>query len=108
MIDCAHCVGKVVITEGSVRKQAVIVRFNNFRIRTIFYKARKDRNVGVSLDLTKDRLNLLEEARNKVANLTFVKFVYADTNCSLRIFTDTKKHIAFKSLEDLDKSISEF
>ena len=74
VIDRAHCVGKVVTTEGGVRKQAAIVRFNNFRTRTTFYKARKDTNVGVSLDL-----NLLEEARNKVANLTFVKFVYADT-----------------------------
>ena len=92
MIDRAHRVGKVVTTQGGVRKQVVIVRFNNFHIRTIFYKARKDMNVSVSLDLAKDRLNLLEEARNKVGNLTFVKFVYADTNCSLHIFTDTKKH----------------
>ena len=107
VIDRAHRVGKIVTTEGGVRKQAVIVRFNNFRTRTIFYKARKDTNVGVSLDLTKDRLTLLKEARNKVENLDFVKFVYADTNCSLRIFTDTKKYIAFKSLEDLDKLISE-
>ena len=92
MIDRAHRGGKVKTTEGGVRKQVVIVRFNNFRIITIFYKAIKDTNVGVSLDLTKDRLNLLEESRNKVANLTFVKFVYDDTNCSLHIFTDRKKH----------------
>ena len=78
VIDRAHRVGKVVTTEGGVRKQVVIVRFNNFPTRTTFYKARKDTNVGVSLHLTKDRLNLLEEARNKVASLTFVKFVYAE------------------------------
>ena len=102
----AHRVGKVVEKDGE-RKQAVIVRFSNFRNRTIFYKSRKDTNVGISLDLTKARLNLLKQARTKVANVSGIKFAYSDINCSLRVLTEAGKHIAFKSIDDLEKIISE-
>jgi hypothetical protein len=107
-IDRAHRVGKVITKDGE-RKQAVIVRFTSFYARTIFYRARKTLNIGVSLDLTHERLNLLKEAREKLANdnIVGIKFAYADINCSLRVLTETGKHIVFKSLKDLDELISD-
>ena len=51
VIDRAHRVGKVVTTEGGVRKQVVIVRFNNFRTRTIFIKPQKLRMLVYHLTL---------------------------------------------------------
>ena len=75
--------------------------------RTIFYRARKERNVGVFLDLTKFRLDKLNKARDLVKNVSSVKFVYSDINCALRVLTESGKHVAFKSLDDLKKIISD-
>ena len=40
-VNRAHRIGKEVFKDG-VKKQAIIVRLNNFHYRTIFYKARKE------------------------------------------------------------------
>ena len=36
-----------------------------------------------------------------------IKFVYADINCQMRIFTEQGKHIRFNSLADLRNRIAE-
>ena len=87
-----------------MRKQAIIVRFTNFRYRTSFYKARKETHVGVFLDLTKVRLDLLKTARDYIKEGSGIKFVYADLNCVIRAFTESGQHLAFNSLDELKKS----
>ena len=106
-VDRARRIGKAMVKDG-VKKQGIIVRFNNFHSRTIFYRARKEIYVGVLLDLTKSRLDLLDKARDLVKNVSSVKFVYSDINCALRVLTESGKHVAFKSLDDLKKIISDF
>ena len=39
-VDRAHRIGKAMVKDG-VKKQGIIVHFNNFHFRTIFYRARK-------------------------------------------------------------------
>ena len=60
-VDRAHRVGVPAKVKGNDRPQQVIVKFTSFRSRTIFYKSRKEvkdkENFGVSLDLTKTRLD---------------------------------------------------
>lgn len=104
-VDRAHRIGKEVVKDG-VKKQAIIVRFNNFHYRTLFYRARKDTNVGVFLDLTKTRLDILNQAREYVKHVSGIKFVYSDINCSLRVLTESGKHIVFKSLANLEKLVA--
>ena len=101
-IDRAHRVGKPKVKEG-ITTQPIIVRFSTFRDRTKFYKKRKDipNKYGVVLDLTRERLAILKEARRMIENVDGIKFVYTDINCNLRAFTSGNKHVLFKSIGDL-------
>ena len=104
-VDRAHRIGKVVTIDGT-KKQSVIVRFNNFHYRTMFYKARKDIRYGVSFDLTKSRLDLLNKARERIKDVVGIKFAYSDINCVLRVFTESGRHMSFKTIADLEEIIS--
>ena len=107
-LDRMHRVGKKTSLAGvsTTETQPIIVRFTSFRDRTKFYKKRKDikdrLKLGVSLDLTKVRYDLLKEARVIVESKGHIRFVYADVNCELRAFTSKGKHIKFDSIEDLE------
>ena len=104
-IERAHRVGLAKKGDDDIETQPIIVKFNNFGHRTSFYNARKNLNIGVSLDLTKEMLSLLTRARERVKTVEEIKFVYADINCRLRVFTVAKKHLAFDSMEDLEEII---
>ena len=73
----------------------------------MFYNSRKETKVGVSLDLTKVRLEMLNNARERVKNISSIKFAYADINCTLRVLTESGRHTAFKSFDELEKIISD-
>ena len=109
-IDRAHRIGKVKKYDDGSELQPIIVRFTSFRDRTRFYKARKDIKdsckYGVSLDLTKTRLSLLNEARDYVKDVPGIKFAYSDINCNLRVFTSNGRHLLFESMCDLQLIIS--
>ena len=70
----------------------------------MFYNSRIEPKVGVSLDLTKVRLEMLNNARERVKNISSIKFAYADINCTLRVLTESGHHTAFKSFDELEKN----
>ena len=84
--------------------QPIIARFTSFR-ETNLYKNRKvfkdESKIGISLDLTGDRLKILNEAREMVKDVEGILFAYSDVNCNLRVLTASKKHLAFNSIADL-------
>ena len=118
-IDRAHRIGKKQkkrVRDGNevddgVEVQPIIVRFISFRDRTTVYKKRKEIkskfNLGISVDLTKRRLNRLNNARKVIeeAENDYVKFVYSDINCKLRAFTKDGKHLQFTPIDDLKEII---
>ena len=113
-LDRAHRIGKkkkvVNINSEEIEVQPIIARLTTFRDRTIFYRARKNvketYGYGVSLDLTKDRLDLLKQAREMVEQVEGIKFAYSDINCQLRVLTSTGKHWAFDTIDDLEVIIA--
>ena len=108
--DRAHRIGKPIVDNHGVKKQAVIERFPTFRDRTLVYRARKTVNVrkkvGVSLDLTQRRLKLLKEAKTMVENVDNIQFVYTDVNCNTRVFTRDGEHLLFHSVCSLQNIIA--
>ena len=93
-IDRAHRIGK--------DRSTMIVKFHSFSKRTELYKARnKQENPGlkIHLDITKDRLTLLDKARSLITKDCSVDFVFADINCN----TVAKlKNDNFKFFKDID------
>ena len=83
-----HHVGKTYKNRSSGNiSQSIIVRFSTFRHWTAFYRSRGklEGNIRVRLDLTKDRYNILSDARLYVDGFKdIIKFVYADVNCRLK------------------------
>ena len=108
-LDRAHRIGKGKTDKNGQKSQPVIVRFRSFHDRTAVYKARstiKSRfKLGVSLDLTKLRLDLLNRAKDMTGDVDGIKFVYSDINCKLRAFTASGKHEHFTSVEGLQDII---
>ena len=108
--DRAHRVGKPKEDSRGIKQQAIIVRFQTFRDRTLVYRARKSikerRQIGISLDLTKRRLDLLNSAREMTKDVPGIEFVYADVNCNLRVFTENGKHLMFNSVLSLQNTLS--
>ena len=113
-LDRAHRIGKKKKAKNNdseeIEVQPIIARLTTFRDRTVFYQARKNvkeaYGYGVSLDLTKDRLALLKQAREMVKEVDGIKFAYSDINCQLRVLTSTGKHWAFDTKDDLDVIIA--
>ena len=111
-IDRAHRVGKRKKNRSGIEVQAIIVRFTTFRDRTKFYKLRKQLKEkgatfsSICLDLTYERLGLLNQARDIIADVESIKFAYTDINCNLRVFTVGGDHKLFKSIEGLQSIIT--
>ena len=64
-IDRAHRIGKVTKNKSDQNIQPIIVRFSAFSDRTLVYrgpKKIKEKNLGISLDLTFERYGLLKQA----------------------------------------------
>ena len=111
-IDRVHRIGLKKKNNSGVEAQPIIVRFSTFRDRTIVYKGRNDMKkkfkCGISVDLTKSRLSLLNNAKKVMdealdSSNDYIKFVYSDINCQLRAFTANSKHLPFNSISELEK-----
>ena len=103
-IDRAHRIGKIIEKEvngKTVKVQPIIAKFTTFRARTRVYRQRKSiPNARTSMDLTKSRLTVLTNARERVKDIRDT-FVYSDINCDLRYFINGS-HLQFTSLEELE------
>jgi len=96
-IDRAHRVGK--------DRKTMIVKFFSFPKRTSVYKARKNSNdsnggIRIRLDITKDRLNILDEAKKLITDNCPVDFVFADINCNLVAKLKNNKYTFFDNLDN--------
>ena len=99
-LDRAHRIGKNHPSGKNVRP--IIVRFTIFRHRTMFYRARKNLSKnGVHIHLTKERFTLYQKARDLVKSKKFVKYVYVDVNCRLKVKFENNKESIFKSISEL-------
>ena len=92
LISVAHRVGKVKVDEVTNRRtQSIIVQYKRWDARCKFYQNRPkkklipgiNRKFTVSLDLTKRRLNLLNDARDEIVNYSNVSYAFSDINCNL-------------------------
>ena len=100
VLDRAHRVSK--------KNNDVIVRFITFRHRTLFYRKRKSlKGKSVHLDLTKSKLQLLNDAKKIITNKDNISFCYADINCRCKVkFADGTESF-FESLSDLEDILDE-
>ena len=99
-LERAHRIGKNDPSGKNVR--SVVVRFITFRHRTMFYRARKNLSKnGMHLDLTKERFTLYQKARDLVKSKKFVKYVYVDVNCPLKVKFENNKESFFSSISEL-------
>ena len=72
------------------------------------YRKRKSlKGKSVHLDLTKSRLQLLNDAKKAISNKDNILFCYADINCRCKVrFTDAAESF-FESLSDLEDILDE-
>ena len=105
-MDRAHRIGKIkklVIESETV--QSITTRFITFKDRTALYRVRKtikeSSGYGISLDLSYERLALLNEACKKLENMDGINFAYSDINCQLLVLTKNGKHLPFNTVDDL-------
>ena len=97
-IDRAHRVGE--------DRSTMIVKFFSFVKRTSLYKARKDcKDINIYLDITKNRLNLLDEAKKLFDNTSTVAYVFADINCNTVAKMKNGKYLFFDDIEKFKKII---
>ena len=98
-IDRAHRIGK--------EKKTIIVKFFSFAKRTEVYKARKTTNdFKVHLDLTKNRLNLLDKAKEFIVGENCpVKFVFADINCNVVAYMKSKEYKFFDNIDSFKNKV---
>ena len=84
----------------------MIVKFFSFVKRTSLYKARKDcKDINIYLDITKNRLNLLDEAKKLFDNTSTVAYVFADINCNTVAKMKNGKYLFFDDIEKFKKII---
>ena len=68
----------------------------------MFYRARKNVSKnGVHLDLTKERFTLYQKTRDLVKSKKFVKYVYVDVNCRVKVKFEINKESFFSSISEL-------
>jgi len=107
-IDRAHRIGRPFKREDGSVAQTVIVKFSTWRHRTMFYRARKSesckkKKIKIYIDLTKRRLQLLKDAREKVKNWENVEYVFVNVNCQLSLkLKNSDQSQLFNDLDDLD------
>ena len=88
VIDRDHRIGKDCNDKKTnVRCESIIVHFETFRHRTMFYWSRANlkNNVKLKLDLTKNRYNIFTKAIETVKSYDNVNYVMVDINCWLKV-----------------------
>ena len=98
-IDRAHRVGK--------DRKTIIVKFYSFGKRTSLYKKREKakNNIKIRLDLTKPRLNLLDQAKELITEDSCVDYVFADINCNVAARLKSNEFKFFNNLDFFKKNI---
>ena len=101
LFDRVHRIGKKKVINGKTH-QTMIVRFTTWRHRTIVYRKRKSiENVRIYLDLTKTRLDVLNEANEIIKNVSQAEFAFADVNCRLTVKLRNNRYEYFNSITKL-------
>ena len=110
VIDRAHRIGsnyKCFKTNNTCR--SVIVRFNSFKHRTLFYRNRnKLKGVRIKLDLTKKRYNVLGSARSIADENQDINYVFADINRRLNVDFKNGTSDFFKDIIELNELIEKY
>ena len=110
VIDRAHRIGsnyKCFKTNNTCR--SVIVRFNSFKHRTLFYRNRnKLKGVRIKLDLTKKRYNVLRSARSIANENQDINYVFPDINCRLKVVFKNGTSDFFKDIIELNELIEKY
>ena len=89
--------------------RSVIVRFNSFKHRTLFYRNRnKLKGVRIKLDLTKKRYNVLRSARSSANENQDINYVFADINCRLKVAFKNGTSDFFKDIIELNELIEKY
>lgn len=98
-IDRAHRVGR--------DRKTLIVKFYSFGKRTSLYKNRgkAKNNIKIRLDLTKPRLNLLDQAKELITENSCVDYVFADINCNVVAKLKSNEFKFFNNLDFFKKNI---
>ena len=87
VVDRAHRIGPVKKVNGKNPRQ-MIVRMTTWRHRTLIYRARKNsKKYEVRLDLTKERMDLLNKA-NDLLKGSENSFAFCDVDCRPCLFDD--------------------
>jgi len=95
-IDRVHRIGK--------NRELMIVKFTSFKYRTAVYRNRKKSDkVKIHLYLTKKRLNLLNEAKSMITDISLVNFVFADINCNTVARMKDGSYKFFNNIDDFAK-----
>ena len=102
VLDRAHRIGAVHKDESDQNIQGIIVKFNNFRYRSMFYKNQKKIKRGkcVPIDLKSSRYNLLKKSKccdTKKKRMTIESTVctFAYVNCRLKFVNKENGEEAF-------------
>ena len=112
VLDWEHRIGSVYKDESDQNIQGIIVKFNNFRYRSMFYKNRKKLKQGkrVRIDLTSNHYNILKKANALIKRMKMEDTVYtfADANCRLKVVNKKNGEEAFfDNLEEVDLFLSQ-
>ena len=110
-VDRAHRHGQTYSNKYGKYNQDVICRFTTWSARDVMYQARKRSKFIISADLTRRRQEILEVSREKVSTPDsrankLIKFVYADRNCLLKVFTIDDRHMSFSSDIEFDNLLN--
>ena len=100
-VDRAHRYGS-----RSGKLQSVIVRFNTWHSRNLFFNKRRDCKWRLEADLTDRRRALLDNAIVKAELIPLVKYVAVDRNCSLYALSVKGKSFSFSSMMEFDMIIN--
>eukprot|EP00112_Aurelia_sp_Birch-Aquarium-sp1_P021227 Seg5655.2 transcript_id=Seg5655.2/GoldUCD/mRNA.D3Y31 product="hypothetical protein" protein_id=Seg5655.2/GoldUCD/D3Y31 len=106
MVDRAHRIGERSVDDDGKIRQQMIVKFRCFRERTMVYRARRKAATAKLLDLTKQRLRLLQKAKDLVeARKDILDYAFADINCSLAVKLKNGNFVYFTSIEGLKSKL---
>ena len=118
-IERVHRIGNVFTDKDTGKKtKQIIVKFKSWGSRAKFYRARpqmyKDgvlkpgpKLFNVQVDLTKQRHQLLSDAKGKIKHYKEIKFAFANINCSLGIMLNDKSFYFFNDQQQLDNILKD-
>ena len=112
VLDRARRSGPVYKDESDQNFQGIIVKFDKFRYRSMFYKNRKKikRGKRLRIDLTSNHYNLLKKTNALIKRMKTENTVYTftDVNCRLNlVIKENGEETFFDNLEKVDLFLSE-